>query len=111
MKRKSMQYGADTTCDAPARLKIVSPIPGVKTMRFSILAAAVGMAAIGVISQPAAAAVKYPYCAQGDTNTGCWYKTLAQCRAATSDIGKDCVVNPKLDFARQTKAKKAFLLN
>jgi len=77
-------------------------------MRYAILAAAVAMAAIVVFSQPATAAVKYPYCAQGGTSMGCWYKTLAQCRAAASDVGRDCIVNPKLSFARQTRAKKAF---
>ena len=77
-------------------------------MRYAILAAAVTMAAIGVFLQPAAAAVKYPYCAQGSNSMGCWYKTLAQCRAAASDAGRDCIVNPKLSFARQARAKKAF---
>ena len=85
-----------------------SPDIGVNKMRFVLLAAAIGVAAIGAISQPAAAAVKYPYCAQGQSNNGCWYKTLAQCRAAASDLGKDCIVNPKLSFARQARAKKAF---
>lgn len=77
-------------------------------MRLLVLAAAIAMAAIAVISQPAAAAVKYPYCSQGESNTGCWYKTLAQCRAASSDLGRECIVNPKLSFARKARAKKAF---
>ncbi|MGM5028270.1 DUF3551 domain-containing protein [Tardiphaga sp. 862_B3_N4_1] len=87
---------------------MISPIPWSTAMRFTILTAAVGMAALGVFSQPAAAAVKYPYCAQGSNSTGCWYKTLAQCRAATSDLGRDCIVNPKLSVSRQKTAKKAF---
>ena len=88
--------------------KIISPEIGVNRMRFGMLAAAIGVAAIGAISQPAAAAVKYPYCSQGESNTGCWYKTLAQCRASTSDRGRDCIVNPKLSASRQARAKKAF---
>lgn len=77
-------------------------------MRYAILAAALGMAASGVFSQPAAAAVKYPYCVQGGTNAGCWYKTLAQCRASATDTGRDCIVNPKLSSGRQARAQKAF---
>lgn len=55
----------------------------------------------------AANAKTYKWCIDGrNDNPQCYYNTLKQCRAAASGTGRDCSINPDLDFAK-SKQKSA----
>ncbi len=75
-------------------------------MRMIIAAAALVLVGIlaGSISDRAAAATDYPWCAiYGDSHGGinCGFTSLAQCRAAISGNGGYCQYNPYLPRPRR----------
>jgi hypothetical protein len=56
----------------------------------------------------AANAKTYKWCVDGrGDNPQCYYNTLKQCRASASGTGRDCSINPKLDFSKSKSAKSA----
>ena len=77
-------------------------------MRHMMISAAIVTAAVGLFSQTAAAAVKYPFCIEASDSIGCWYNTLAECRESAAGTGRECIVNPKLDFGSRAKALNSY---
>jgi hypothetical protein len=63
----------------------------------TLLVAAGAIAGMAAFSQPAAAAIEYPWCAEYGGHDGgaenCGFVTLEQCRATVSGIGGFCQRN------------------
>ena len=73
-------------------------------MRGILLSAAIAIGALSAIGTTPAAAIDYPYCAQGrgfGYPGDCSYATYEQCQASASGRNLSCNINPRAAFARE----------